>query len=76
MLGADVMDIFPIKKMDDLLIFMSNIDGDFKRRKIAFEHMLYQLATKNADQSNFGTILMHALFERKFLIGLKWPSAK
>ena len=76
MSGPDISNIFPVNDMEKLSNFMSNCDGEFHRRKLAFEMMLHQLATTKADQKNFANLFIHALFDRKWLMDVKWPSAK
>lgn len=72
--APDLTDVFPIKDQKSLMMFLSNFDGDFQRRKTAFEAMLYEVATKEDPTSNFSTTLMNTLFSRSYLREYKWPT--
>ena len=76
MYGVDMADFFPIETQNRLLLFLSNFDGEFWRRKVAFEAMLYELATtEESNNKCFATTLMNALFKRVYLKDYKWPTA-
>ena len=76
--GVDTSQFFPVTDQKRLLLFLSNYDGDFWRRKVAFEAMLYELATSSNDVNieSFPTSLMNALFSRSYLKDYKWPTAR
>ena len=72
----DITNIFPIDKQETLVMFMSNWDGEFWRRKTAFEAMLYEIATTDSDVKCFATKLMNKLFTRTYIKNYKWPTSR
>ena len=74
--GFDTQQVFPVSKQESLVMFMSNWDGEFWRRKTAFEAMLYELATTQTDQKCFASRLMAKLFARTYIKNYRWPSSK
>ena len=73
--SPDISEFFPVTCQKRLLLFLSNYDGEFSRRKIAFEAMLYELATKDDPNNSFSTSLMNVLFSRAYLREYKWPTS-
>ena len=72
--SVDLQPFFPCSDNETLLHFMSNKDGQYEKRRKAFESLLYSIVTSNTSKKRlFSDALFHNLFSRSCILQHLWP---
>ena len=72
--SVDLQPFFPCSSNETILEFMSNRDGNYEKRRKAFESFLYSIATSNNSKKRlFSDALFHSLFARNYILSHVWP---
>ena len=72
MSGCDISDFFPVESKEQLERFMDRDHPQWNARKLDFYYLLYTIAS--TDRKGFARSLIKALFSRKYINAMKWPS--
>ena len=71
--GCDLSEFFPVERNDQLEQFMDRDHPEWCNRKTEFYHFLYTIASDN--KRGFARGMIKALFARKYISTVKWPSS-
>lgn len=72
MQGADLSEFFPVRKAEQLKLFMDRDHPDWPSRRTEFYHYLYSCVSDS--KKTFTKGLLKALFSREYMWTVKWPS--
>ena len=72
MQGADISEFFPVKRNDQIYLFMDRQHPEWTSRKQEFFNFLYTIASSN--KKGFARGLIKAIFHREYIANVKWPS--
>ena len=72
MAGSDISEFFPVERLEQLELFMDRSHPEWPSRKTEFYNLLF--TTVPTTKRGFAKGLIKALFDRKFIVDVKWPS--
>ena len=72
MSGADISEFFPVERQEQLELFMDRDHPEWTSRKTEFYNFLFTIVPTS--KRGFAKGLLQALFTRKYIWSVKWPS--
>ena len=72
MSGCDISEFFPVERLEQLECFMDRSHPEWPSRRTEFYNFLFTIVSNT--KRGFAKGLIKALFDRKFIVTVKWPS--
>ena len=67
--SVDLQPFFPVTDNETILRFMSDSDGQYEKRRKAFESFLYSIVSSNPTNKRlFSDALFHNVFARNYIV--------
>ena len=72
MAGCDISEFFPVERLEQLELFMDRSHPEWPSRRTEFYNFLFTIVP--TAKRGFSKGLIKALFDRKFIVTVKWPA--
>lgn len=71
--SSDLSEFFPVQRQEQLELFMDRNHPEWTSRRNEFYHFLFTIIPKT--KRGFAKGMLTALFDRKYISSVKWPSS-